>query len=122
MNRVTLSLLAATLFVAPVASSPTLPGAAIGGAQTADGGEDAGPSDGDTLETPATVASPDEGPGFAPVVETQPGVNDEPYYGPGWSGPVNHAPAPVCPAWYSPHTPCVPASSPAGAAEPGSSN
>lgn len=52
---------------------------------------------------------PANAPASAPIVESRPASSGNPYYGPGWSGPVNDAPPAVCPAWYSPHTACVPA-------------
>jgi hypothetical protein len=67
------SLLAATLFAAPITSGATLGSAAAAFAQTTDEPERA---------------------------------SGNPYYGPGWSGPVNHAGPAACPAWYGSHTPC----------------
>lgn len=51
----------------------------------------------------AEAAAPED----VAVVEAAPVPAPSPYYGPGWSGPVKHAPPPVCPVWYSPHTSCV---------------
>ena len=119
MKRLTLSLLAAALLAAPIASSATLAGPAVAFAQTADEPERAAPPDGSPLQSgygPALAAPPadvpEDGPALAPVVETRPTTSGNPYYGPAWNGPVNHAPLPVCPAWYSPHTACAPASTP----------
>jgi hypothetical protein len=87
MKRLTLSLLAATFLAAPVASGATVAGAPVAFAQTADEPERAAVPDGRPLES-----------------------GGNPYYGPGWSGPVNQAPLPVCPAWYGAHTDCLPSS------------
>ena len=38
-------------------------------------------------------------------------ASEDPYYGPGWAGPVNNGPGPACPAWYGAHTECVSAAS-----------
>ena len=115
MKRFSLSVLAAALLLCPVASSATVVGAAAVFAQTTDEPERAAPPDGNTaLESgaePALAAPPadlpEDGPALAPILETEP-TSANPYYGPGWSGPVNHAPVPACPAWYSPHTVCTP--------------
>lgn len=110
MKRFSVSVLAAALLLSPVASSATIVGAAAVFAQTTDQPERAAPPDGNTLESgdePALADLPEDSPALAPVLETEP-TSANPYYGPGWSGPVNHAPVPACPAWYSPHTVCTP--------------
>ena len=52
----------------------------------------------------ATAAAADTSP---PTLDAQAATIDNPYYGPGWDGPVNRAPLPACPAWYGAHTACI---------------
>ena len=59
----------------------------------------------------AQVPSTQDGLSGAPFAQ----ADGNPYYGPGWAGPVNHASMPPCPAWYSPHTVCASEAAPSGA-------
>jgi hypothetical protein len=74
-------------------------------AATADEPEHAAPPAFSTLE------SAEDDPAFAPIEATPASGSGDAYYGPGWSGPVNATPPAICPAWYSTHTACVPATS-----------
>ena len=81
-----------------------LPALVLVVASTATGYAAQAPSTEEELTVP--IAQIADGAGSAALAET----DGNPYYGPGWAGPVNDTAVPACPAWYSPHTTCVPSS------------
>jgi hypothetical protein len=62
----------------------------------------------------AFAETEDDTPVLAQLAEPagSPVASENPYYGPGWTGPLNHAPAALCPVWYSAHDSCTPSAAP----------